>query len=232
MAQWSICNAGGSTVCPLFHMSLPNTFPFTLALSICHWGLPHGVDHVSRWWSRLSCSLLALSYFTPFYGLLQEKRCLTFSFFLAATAHAAAFIWVRVRVPAVASLFARSCFIPWSPPPRPLRVLRLPFWAVSSSPLPHRPPQIPIGDGSALEFIPHHPAELWPSNSQPLWPRQMNNKTRALRLISGKKREEKKMEAAQCQTFIRAPVPVQRGKRPQKRFLLFFCCGNSSRTSG
>lgn len=77
------------------------------------------------------------------------------------------------------------------PPTRPLRLLQLPLLAVSSSPLSHRLPQIPIGDGSALEFIPHHPAELWPSNSQPLWPRQMNNKTRALRLISGKKEGEK-----------------------------------------
>lgn len=84
MAQWSICNAGGSTVCPLFHMSLPNTFPFILALSICHWGLPHGVDRVSQWWSTFSCSLVALSYSTPFYRLLQEKRCLTFFFFFAA----------------------------------------------------------------------------------------------------------------------------------------------------
>lgn len=71
----------GARQSALYFTSLPNTFPFTLALSICHWGLPHGVDHVSRWWSRLSCSLLALSYFTRFYGLLQEKRCLTFSFF-------------------------------------------------------------------------------------------------------------------------------------------------------
>lgn len=29
-----------------------------------------------------------------------------------------------------------------------------------SPPPSHRLPQIPIGDGSALEFIPHHPAEL------------------------------------------------------------------------
>lgn len=78
--------------------------------------------------------------------------------------------------------------------------------------IPGHPPQIPIGDGSALEFIPHHPAELWPSNSQPLWPRQMNNKTRALQLISGKKKE--KMETARCQplSFMGACVPVERNK--------------------
>lgn len=50
-------------------------------------------------------------------------------------------------------------------------------------------PTIPISDGSTLEFIPHHPAELWPSNSQPLWPQQMNNKTRALQQISEKSKE-------------------------------------------
>lgn len=202
MAQWSICNAGGSTVCPLFHMSLPNTFPFTLALSICHWGLPHGVDHVSRWWSRFSCSLVALSYFTPFYCLLQEKRCLTFFFFFPQQ-RACSCIYLRSPVRpggcvAVCLVVLYSCI----PPTQPLRVLQLPFLAVSSSPFFHSLPQIPIGDGSALEFIPHHPAELWPSNSQPLWPRQMNNKTRALRLISGKKRQ-KRMETARCQTFIR-----------------------------
>lgn len=49
-----ICNAGGSPVCPLFHMSLPNTFPFTLTLSICQRGVPHGVNHVSGWWNSSS----------------------------------------------------------------------------------------------------------------------------------------------------------------------------------
>lgn len=96
----------------------------------------------------------------------------------------------------------RTRFIPPSPASPPALI-------------PGHLPQIPIGDGSALEFIPHHPAELWPSNSQPLWPRQMNNKTRALQLISGKKKKrEKKTETARCQplSFMGACVPVERGK--------------------
>lgn len=56
--------------------------------------------------------------------------------------------------------------------------------------IPGHHPQIPIGDRSTLEFIPHHSAKLWPSNSQPLWPQQMNNKTRALQQISGKYGEQ------------------------------------------
>lgn len=70
----------------------------------------------------------------------------------------------------------------------------------SSSRSCHLPP-IPIGDGSALEFIPHHPAELWPSNSQPLWPQQMNNKTRALQQIWGRKKKEEERARCQILTF-------------------------------
>lgn len=195
MAQWSICNAGGSTVCPLFHMSLPNTFPFTLALSICHWGLPHGVNHVSWWWSRLFCNLLALSclhLFFSFFTARYNKHRLAFFFFLFFFAVHKGWCMqphlsvLAARVSPFASLFALLCaqdtlysFIPSSPTSPPALI-------------PGHLPQIPIGDGSALEFIPHHPAELWPSNSQPLWPRQMNNKTRALQLISGKKKKKKK----------------------------------------
>lgn len=105
------------------------------------------------------------SYFTPFYGLLQEKRCLTFfSFFFFCLAapcmqlHSSVFAGASRQLHRC--LHGRALFPDPPYPTRPLRVLQLPFWAVSSSPLPHRPPQIPIGDGSALEFIPHHPAEL------------------------------------------------------------------------
>lgn len=213
-------------------MSLPNTFPFTLALSICHWGLPHRVDRVSGWWNRFSCSLVVLSYFTPFYSLLQKKMLPHFFFFFRACSCIHLCSRVRPRGCIAVCLVVLYSRIPAT---QPLRVLQLPFLAVSSSPLSHRLLQIPIGDGSALEFIPHHPAELWPSNSQPLWPRQMNNKTRALRLISGKKKSEKRMETARCLTFIREPVPVQWGKRPANYVLIYlfflFCRGNSNRTS-
>lgn len=48
MAQWSTsAMQGGLTVCPPFHMSLPNTFPFTRTVSICQRGLPHGVNPVT-----------------------------------------------------------------------------------------------------------------------------------------------------------------------------------------
>ena len=70
-----ICNAGGSTVCPLFHMSLPNTFPFTLTLSICQWGLPHGVNHVSGWWSRLFWECSPSSLLQPAMILTHKWSC-------------------------------------------------------------------------------------------------------------------------------------------------------------
>ena len=69
LVQWSICNAGGLMLCPLFHMSVPNTFPFTLAVSFCHWGLPHGVDHVSRWGADYSTAALP-----PFFLFSKKKK--------------------------------------------------------------------------------------------------------------------------------------------------------------
>lgn len=123
----------GARQSALYFTSLPNTFPFTLALSICHWGLPHGVDHVSRWWSRLSCSLLALSYFTPFYGLLQEKRCLTFSFFFFFSQRRACSCICLSSSARPGGCIAVCTVVLYSriPPPRPLRVLQLPFRAAS-----------------------------------------------------------------------------------------------------
>lgn len=38
---------------------------------------------------------------------------------------------------------------------------------------------LPVADTSTLEFNHHHPDVLWPSNSQPLWPEQINNKASA-----------------------------------------------------
>lgn len=149
--------------------------------TMCH---DDGVDYPAA-----SSPSPILHLFTAYY---KKHRCLTFSFFSQRRACRCIYLSLRAR-PGGCIAVCTVVLYSQIPPPRPLRVLQLPFRAVSSSPLPHRPPQIPIGDGSALEFIPHHPAELWPSNSQPLWPRQMNNKTRALRLISGKKREEKKI---------------------------------------
>lgn len=58
---------GRLMLCPLFHMSVPNTFPFTLPVSFCHWGLPHGVDHVPPW-EQIILQLLSLFFF------LWEKR--------------------------------------------------------------------------------------------------------------------------------------------------------------
>lgn len=137
MAQWSICNAGGSTVCPLFHMSLPNTFPFTLALSICHWGLPHGVNHVSWWWSRLFCNLLALSCLHLFFTARYNKHRLAFLFFIfffcstQRMVHAAAFIRVgraRLSVCIIVCIVVRSGHALFLHLPR---VLQLSFLAIS-----------------------------------------------------------------------------------------------------
>lgn len=178
--------------------------------TMCH---DDGVDYPAA-----SSPSPILHLFTAYYKKNVASLFL-FSFFSRSAAHAAAFVWVRVRVPAVALLFARSCFIPGSP---------LPEYSSSHS----GPPQIPISDGSALEFIPHHPAELWPSNSQPLWPRQMNNKTRALRLISGKKREKKKMRQLSARLSSEHLFLSSEVKDLRNIFFYFFCCGNSSRTSG
>lgn len=68
LVQWSICNAGVLTLCPLFHMSVPNTFPFTLAVSFCHWGLPHGVDHVPQW------EQIILQLLSPFFFFFGKKK--------------------------------------------------------------------------------------------------------------------------------------------------------------
>lgn len=66
--------------------------------------------------------------------------------------HATAYIRVHVCVVLFASVFACVCalmiyFISISPMSPPALI-------------PGHLPQIPIGDGSTLEFIPHHPAEL------------------------------------------------------------------------
>lgn len=114
-----------------------------------------------------------------FFSLPQQRACSCI--YLCSRARPGGYI-------AVCLFVLYSCI----PPTQHLWVLQLPIRCrLISQPPSHRLPQIPIGDGSALEFIPHHPAELWPSNSRPLWPRQMNNKTRALRLISGRKKGEK-----------------------------------------
>lgn len=47
--------------------------------------------------------------------------------------------------------------------------------------------RLPIGNRSTLEFSPHHPAMLWPSNSRLLWPEQINNKPGSFHRSSGEK---------------------------------------------
>lgn len=171
MVQWSICNAGGSTRCPLFHMSLPNTFPFTLAVSFCHWGLPHGDNHVP--W-RVQIILPPLSDISQrVYTLGGEKN------------------WEERRERSIKPNICVLCRSPF--------VLMTYFISTSCS-----RSRLPMAGRSTLEFSPHHPTTLWPSNSQPLWPEQINNKPGTFCRSSG----EKQMDGVRAPAWLPPTFPV------------------------
>lgn len=79
--------------------------------------------------------------------------------------------------------------------------------------------RLPIADRAALEFTPHHPTMLWPSNSQPLWPEQINNKPGTFRRSSG----GKQMDGIRAQlTSTNIPCGVLSRKQDKYAFPFLF----------
>lgn len=166
LVQWSICNAGGSTLCPLFHMSVPNTFPFTVAVSFCHWGLPHADSHVPRQEQIILPPLSNI--FTGHKKNWEERR--------------------ERPMEANICVLCRSLF-----------VLVKYFISTSCSSC-----CLPIANRSTLEFTPHHPTMLWPSNSQLLWLEQINNNPGTFLRSS----REKQMDGIRAQGLLPSTFPV------------------------
>lgn len=204
-------------------MSLPNTFPFTLTLSICQWALPNGVNPASGWGSRLFFSSSPSSLFhtamilSQSFGDEQEEQ-------VTSCKRASAVLWtslvswykrcdhntdlmsyftqtkITLAVQRSWCVLAYECFVcvcvlmcvcSWHFPISP--------WVLPLSFLP--PPSHPHWWWVHIRMQSHHPAELWPSNSQTRWPQQMNNKTRALQQIFGRKKRRVRF---QILTFTRS----------------------------